>query len=67
MINYNHREDIEMKKYKIKYTFIDDIVADTKDKAIEIFENFIYNTEDYSPDIVTIEEIEEQDYIVVEL
>ncbi len=45
-----------MKKYKIKYTFIDDIVADTKDKAIEIFENFIYNTEDYSPDIVTIEE-----------
>ena len=56
-----------MKKYKIKYTFIDDIVADTKDRAIEIFENFIYNTEDYSPDIVTIEEIEEQDYIVVEL
>ena len=23
------------KKYKIKYTFIDDIVADTKEKAIE--------------------------------
>ena len=53
-----------MKKYKIKYTFIDDIVADTKDKAIEIFENFIYNTEDCSPDIVTIEE---QDYIDAEL
>ena len=49
-----------MTKYKIKYTFIDDIVADTKDKAIEIFENFIYNTEDYSPDIVIIEEIDNE-------
>ena len=48
-----------MSRYKIKYTFIDDIVADTKEKAIEIFENFIYNTEDYNPDIVTIEENED--------
>ena len=49
-----------MSRYKIKYTFIDDIVADTKEKAIEIFENFIYNTEDYNPDIVTIEENEDE-------
>ena len=44
-----------MANYKIKYIFIDDIDADTKEEAIEIFENFIYNTEDYNPDIVTIE------------
>ena len=49
-----------MSAYKIKYTFIDDIVADTKEKAIKIFENFIYNTEDYSPDIVTIEEEDDE-------
>ena len=48
-----------MAEYKIKYTFIDDIVADTKEKAIEIFENFVYNTEHYDPDIVTIEENED--------
>ena len=47
-----------MKEYKIKYTFIDDIIADTKEEAIEIFENFVYNTEHYDPDIVTIEENE---------
>jgi len=47
-----------MSEYKIKYTFIDDIIADTKEEAIEIFENFVYNTEHYDPDIVTIEENE---------